>query len=94
MILYHLKCFVQLFLLKTQNLIGNDNDVDANAVRRNDVNKKFGKELYYLNLMSKIVVRLIGVTRYMQLLRAMRFYSRYEVQIHLLDKQFMKDNLY
>lgn len=80
--------------LKNCGLISKADNFDPVSVKRGVVHKQFGKQLYMLNFLSRLLIRLIGVSRYMKLLRAMKFYSRYEVQIHLIDKKYMKDNLY
>lgn len=80
--------------LKKNRLMPNGSNIDPETVRRGVVSKQFGKQLYVLNFLSRLLLRIIGVEKYMQILRAMRFYSRYEVQIHLLDTKYMKDNLY
>ena len=51
-------------------------------------------KLVVLNKIFRFIFRIIGYHRYLLLLRFMRFFSRYEAQIHLLDSKHDRDNIF
>ena len=50
--------------------------------------------LSILNKLFRMIYKIIGYNRYLLLLRYMRFFSRYESQIHLLDSKYDKSNIF
>lgn len=50
--------------------------------------------LMILNKFFRLIFHLIGYNRYLLLLRYMRFFSRYESQIHLIDSQYDRTNIF
>ncbi len=80
-------------VLSSSRLIPSENSTSIPKMKQEDVSSTYGKQLYYLNMLSRIVLKIIGVSRYMQLMKLMRYYSRFESQIHLVDKNYLKNNL-
>lgn len=56
--------------------------------------KGIKRKLYIFNWLSDVFYNLIGYERYMVLIRLLRPFSRYEAQIHLLDKKYFSNNIY
>lgn len=50
--------------------------------------------LMILNKFFRLIFYIIGYNRYLLLLRYMRFFSRYESQIHLLDSKYDRTNIF
>jgi len=50
-------------------------------------------KLSIFNRLLRLLYRALGLERYLTLIRLMRPYSRYESQIHLIDKQYDKGNI-
>lgn len=79
--------------LKSHHMLDFSTSVRSNKIKTKDVSNVFGRQLYWINVISKIIFRIIGVKKYMQLMQLMKYYSRYESQIHLMSQKYMKDNL-
>jgi len=74
----------------------------AGMVRQTSVNidkadksnlKGVGAKLKVFNRLTRLMYRLIGFERYSLFIKLLRPYSRYESQIHLVDKRYDKDNI-
>lgn len=52
-----------------------------------------GTKLKIFNRLTKFLYRLIGFERYSLFLKLLRPFSRYESQIHLIDKRYEQDNI-
>lgn len=55
--------------------------------------KGIDSKLVWFNRIMKLCYKLIGLERYLLLIRLLRPYSRYESQIHLLNRRYEKDNI-
>lgn len=51
-------------------------------------------KLKMFSLLSRFFYKVIGLERYLLLLRLLKPFSRYESQIHLLDKKYDKENIW
>ncbi len=80
-------------LYRKKKIVLKEGKKSVDKITRHDMGG-FKRELYYVNAFTKFLFRIIGCRKYIMFLRLIRFYSRYEVQIHLLDNKFNKDNLY
>ncbi|WP_293943160.1 MULTISPECIES: glycosyltransferase [unclassified Sphingobacterium] len=74
----------------------------AGMVRQTSVNidkvdksnlKGVGAKLKVFNRLMRLLYRLIGFERYSLIIKLLRPYSRYESQIHLVDKRYDTDNI-
>jgi len=74
----------------------------AGMIRKNAINidkvgksnlKGMGSKLLLFNRLTRMVYRLLGFERYSLFVRLLRPYSRYESQIHLLDRRYDKENI-
>ena len=50
-------------------------------------------KLKYFNLIMRLVYKLFGYNRYIALLRLMKYFSKYESQIFLLDDKYLTSNI-
>lgn len=74
----------------------------AGMIRKNAINidkvgkstlKGMGSKLLLFNRLTRMLYRLLGFERYSLFVRLLRPYSRYESQIHLLDRRYDKENI-
>jgi hypothetical protein len=52
------------------------------------------KKLFIINIIFKCIYKFLGARNYFLLMNMLKYYSRTEVQIHLLDKKYSENNLY
>lgn len=78
--------------LKNKYLLSNKHctDIDKMSISSASSLKRL---LNLFNLFSICVFKIFGYRRYLMLLRLLRQFSRYESQIHLIDKKYISDNL-
>lgn len=79
-------------MLKANGMFSKKNDIKVDKVTHNDL-EQYGQKLYLFNKLMKVCYKMMGYGRYVPMLRLLKHYSRFESQIHLLDKKYMKDNV-
>lgn len=79
-------------MLKKKKMISKKHIINVDKISHNDLGQ-FSHKLYRFNQITSFLYYFLGYDRYVALLRLLKHYSRSEAQIHLLDKQFMRNNL-
>lgn len=79
-------------LLKKKRLIIKPT-LNVEKIRKKDA-YGMSSNLMILNKFFRLIYNIIGYNRYLLLLRYMRFFSRYESQIHLLDSKYDRTNIF
>lgn len=68
-------------------------DVMLDKVTKHNL-KGIGVKLRIFNIFSRLIFKIIGYQNYILLIRLFAPFSRYESQVHLIDKKFDSDNIY
>lgn len=79
-------------LLKSRRMVSKKRAFEVDKVTHNDLDK-YGDQLNYFNRFTKFLFCLVGYERYVPLLRLLKHYSKFEGQIHLVDKKYMRNNI-
>ena len=78
-------------LIKQKNIIANSK-INIDKTTSKDINN-ISNKLRIINKCSRIVFKILGYNKYILLLRFLKVYSRFESQIHLLNKKYDSNNI-
>ncbi|MGJ1436875.1 glycosyltransferase [Sphingobacterium siyangense] len=73
--------------LKKKGLLNKSSTVGLDSLNKNNMSTA-SKKLKIVNILTKLVFKLLGLKNYILILRLMRPYSRVENQLHLIDKKY------